>query len=399
MSPQDKARQNSGSWLSVPPIPTIMVIVALLPFSDPSNRLYMGATFWLFVALIYLSISSGYAICLMRKITLGLFPLQLLAQGIALLVLPLGMGAPYGLSWIGLAMSFAGTISLLQKVASALSPRNKDNTPAVEEKRDISKRIPLPSLDTDLDGNILSINDDMARLLDVSEEFLLGQSAKNIFPEDMDRVDIGGKGWQVLRKNLDESKLICLVEEIESPKSSKDTKNNDMIHDPTGLYSHTYADIMAPSEIKRSVRYRRWLSIVMIRLSFRYDGEESADKVWEEQILNEYGAFVKRHTRECDLGFFIGGGYFLILLPETPNAGAKIAASKLKKLPDDIRDKFEEKDSVSAVIFTSLYHCSGNEKVDYHTVMKKLEENLTEEEEFSPVGNTNTANQKAEGHP
>ena len=399
MSSQEKARQNSGSWLSIPPIPTMMIIVALLPFSDPSNRLYMGATFWLFVALIYLSISSGYAICLMRKVTLGLFPLQLLAQGIALLVLPLGMGAPYGLSWIGLAMSFAGTISLLQKVISALNPSNKERPPAVEKKKGISKGIPLPSLDIDLDGNILSINDDMARLLDVNEELLLGQSAENIFPGDMDRVDIGGKGWQVLRKNLDESQLICLVEEIESHESSKDTKDNDMIHEPTGLYSHTYADIMAPSEIKRSVRYRRWLSIVMIRLSFRYDGGESADKIWEEQILNEYGTFLKRHTRECDLGFFIGDGYFLILLPETPNAGAKVAASKLKKLPDDIRDEFEEKGSVSAVIFTSLYHCSGNEKVDYHTVMKKLEENLTEEEEFSPVGNTNTANQKTESHP
>ncbi|WP_236102196.1 hypothetical protein [Dethiosulfovibrio faecalis] len=377
----------------------MMIILALLPFSDPSGRLYMGATFWLFVALIYLSISSGYAICLMRKIIVGLFPLQVLAQGIALLVLPLGMGAPYGLSWIGLAMSFAGTIALLHKVTSALRPKDNENDPTVEKKKDLSKEIPLPSLDIDLDGNILSVNEDMTRLLDVNEELLLGQSAESIFPEGMDRVEVGGKGWRILRKTLDESQLVCLVEEIEAPEASKKPNGNDMTHGPTGLFSNTYADIMAPSEIKRSIRYRRWLSIVMIRLSFRYDGGETADKTWEEQILNEYGTFVKRHIRECDLGFFIGGGYFLILLPETPNAGAKVAASKLKKLPDDIRDEIEKKGSISAVIFTSLYHCSGNEKVDYHTVMKKLEENLTEEEEFSPVGNVNTANQKTEGPP
>ncbi|MDD4837269.1 MAG: hypothetical protein PHU72_09245, partial [Dethiosulfovibrio sp.] len=77
----DKEDRGGAVWLTVPPIPTLAIALALLPFSDSSRSLTMGAAFWLFVTMIYMIISVAYVICLGRDIRGGLSPLQILGQG------------------------------------------------------------------------------------------------------------------------------------------------------------------------------------------------------------------------------------------------------------------------------------------------------------------------------
>lgn len=379
----DKEDRGGAVWLTVPPIPTLAIALALLPFSDSSRSLTMGAAFWLFVTMIYMIISVAYVICLGRDIRGGLSPLQILGQGVAMLVLPLGLGAPYALSWIGLALSFAGTVTLINKVMTAMDePRDIREKEDVKEIGSFLEEVPLPTLDVDKDGIILGANSDMLTLLDVDENVLLGQKADIIFPHGVDRIDAKGMGWQILRKpGEDGAELICLIEEVAPPPAREIEEKGEMIHASTGLFSSSYASIMIPAEFKRSIRYRRWLSIIKIRLKTLFNGQE-VDSETKQNILNHYGIFIKRHTRECDLGFFMDNGDFLILLPETPNAGAKTTLDKLKKIPEDIVKNVPLGTEIS--VWGGIFHCSGHEKIDYSDAIATLEGNMKELDHIEP---------------
>ncbi|SMG28962.1 PAS domain-containing protein [Dethiosulfovibrio salsuginis] len=383
-TPNEKDERGTASWLTVPPIPTLVIAIALLPFSSESKSISMGATFWLFVTMIYMSISVSYVICLGRNAKDGLAPLQILGQGVALLVLPLGLGAPYGLSWIGLALSFAGTVILVNKVMTIMdAPQKAEETETPEQQGSFLEGVPLPTLDVDGDGLILGANTDMLDLLEVEEDVLLGQKAEMIFPQDIDRIDVRGKGWQVLRKPGEGgSELICLIEEVSPPPPREAEEKGEMIHPETGLFSAPYAKIMIPAELKRSIRYRRWLSMIAIRIKLVTNGQET-DVQTKEKILNSYGFFIKKNIRECDLGFFMENGNYMILLPETPNAGAKTALDKLKKVPEDILKEVGPETDLS--LWGGIFHCSGHEKIDYNGAMAALEENVKELEHFEPL--------------
>ncbi|PIE54517.1 MAG: hypothetical protein CSA35_06130 [Dethiosulfovibrio peptidovorans] len=389
MSGQSKP-QKRGSWFQAPPIITLCIALGLFPTMDLRARVHIGASFWLFIILVYLVLSTSYVLCLNSGPHEALLPLQLLTQGVVLLALPFGFGAPRGLSWIGLGLTSIGSILLIQRFLSVL--KSVQETPRKEASQTHHLReVPLPLANIASDGSISEVNQDLVDLLNIEESLLLGEPASLLFPEGMDRADIQGKGWCILRRpTSDGSQLICLIEEPPSLDKTSSPADN-MFHKGSELYSRLSANAMIPAEIKRSLRYRRWLSILLIRISLRYDPSVVPDTDWESSIYDLYGASVKRQIRECDMGFFMGGGSYIVLLPETPLSGGKAAVAKLKKLPDEVREELEKRPQTSVTVASSVYDCTGTEDTDYATLMKTLEDSLLEDEAFIPVEASITA--------
>lgn len=387
----DNGRVNSYFWISMPPIPTLLIALLLLPFSDPSERLEMGGAFWLFVTMVYLSLSAGYVICLGRGAREDLGILQALSQGVALLILPLGIGAPRGLSWVGFALSFCGTVLLVNRANKLLKNyRKKAFDGEKEDVTRIPEEVPIPTLTYGEDGAVLRANREMLDLLDMEEELILGQKAETFFPPEEDRITIKDREWRIMRNPGENgSELIYLIEEIpqsENPEEPEagDYDPQDMIHGPTGLFSAQYAERIAPAELKRAVRYKRWLSFILLKVSVvSMDQDKSEVAKISEDLYNRYGDFIMKHTRECDLGFYLGNGLYLVLLPETPGQGAKVALEKLKKIPDDIKGVLTG--DASASLAVSLYNCSGQEKVDFNSIFSELMSSLSVEVQFEPL--------------
>lgn len=75
-------------------------------------------------------------------------------------------------------------------------------------------------------------------------------------------------------------------------------------------------------------------------------------------------------------------GDFLILLPETPNAGAKTTLDKLKKIPEDIVKNVPLGTEIS--VWGGIFHCSGHEKIDYSDAIATLEGNMKELDHIEP---------------
>lgn len=377
------------SWISMPPIPTLLMTLLLLPFSDPSEKLEMGGAFWLFVTMAYLSMSAAYVICLGRGARGYLGSLQSLSQGIALIVLPLGIGAPQGLSWVGLALSVSGAVLLVNKAHNSLRDFQKEVLDSEEDENSYSpfQDLPIPTLTSWEDGTVLRANKEMLELLGMDEELVLGQKVESFFPAGAERVEMKDQGWRI-RRTAGEggSETLYLLEEIPQDIEEIDDPR-DIIHKATGLFSAAYADRIAPAELKRAVRYKRWLSLLLLKLSVvSMEQEKSEIKEISEDLYNRYGGFIMKHTRDCDLGFFMGNGLYLVLLPETPGQGAKVALEKLKKIPDDVKSALTG--DASATLSASLHNCSGQEKVDYDKILADLIANLSPEVQFEhPAAN------------
>lgn len=378
-----KQRSSDPLWLLIPPIPTFIISLYLAFFSRSYRRIDLDVALWIFIALLYLAISIVYVICISRNFKKNLIPLQMLAQGLALLVLPMAMGAPYGISWIGIAFMTIGIISitnLLLKWIRGRSPKS-DNTnvihPEEENTSDILvKNLPFPALVSDNEGNILNLNKEMCELLKIDKNELFSQDLNRIFPSDMQEIKTDDKKWIIRRKEYSKNlNLLYLTETTEeNPDPLKDTGIIDV---ETGLLSRNISDIVITAELKRSFRYRRWLSVIFLRIVSKSNPETVNE--CPEAIGIEYGKFLKSQLRECDMAFRINTGTYLLLLPETPGVGAKNTLKKLKKLPEELQNIML---SVipDGIIVGSIIYCSGNHRLGKEEIMKELGENLGREE-------------------
>lgn len=378
-----KQSSSDPLWLLIPPVPTFIIALYLTFFSRSSQRIDLDTTLWIFIALLYLIISIVYVIFLNLRMKKPVIPLQMLAQGLALIILPLVMGAPCGISWIGIALMTAGIISIINLVIKWINNRpsksiKTDVTHIDEEKTPdmLIKSLPFPALAFDDQGDVLNYNKEMINLLGIEEKEFSSQDLNLIFPSDMKEIEINGKKWLISRKKYSKnSNLLYLTENTEENSDLfKDTGITDM---ETGLLSKNISDIVITAELKRSFRYRRWLSIIFLRIVSKNNPDATSD--CPELIGTEYGKFLKSQVRECDMAFRIDRGSYLLLLPETPGVGAKNTVKKLEKLPEELQTTMLNI-MPDVTILSSVIYCSGNHRLGQEEVMKELKENLGREE-------------------
>lgn len=105
-------------------------------------------------------------------------------------------------------------------------------------------------------------------------------------------------------------------------------------HDPlTGLYNRLHLNSNLPVEIKRSIRYMRYLSVVMLDIDHF--------KMLNDRMGHQCGDAVLRHCssiitgnirKEVDWAARYGGEEFVLILPETDQTGCLVVAERLRSL-------------------------------------------------------------------
>jgi diguanylate cyclase (GGDEF)-like protein len=102
----------------------------------------------------------------------------------------------------------------------------------------------------------------------------------------------------------------------------------------TGIWNQKFAEALLGQEANRAVRYRRPLSVLVIEL----DHAEHINKELGQQMLNalltELTEALSHAIRDTDtLGFLeaVRSPHFAIILPETDQEGATLAADKIRR--------------------------------------------------------------------
>lgn len=139
-----------------------------------------------------------------------------------------------------------------------------------------------------------------------------------------------------------ELKNLLIKNKIDNPKQ---------VSDPvTGLYNNEFFSQQANKELVRSIRYQNELSLIILY----FENAEHLKEVLGFQLFNylvvKISNFILNNTRSIDLTTFHARDGFLMLLPQTSKAGAKLKVQNLKYLLKD--NKFLDEEILETMEFS-----------------------------------------------
>lgn len=99
----------------------------------------------------------------------------------------------------------------------------------------------------------------------------------------------------------------------------------------TGLYNSRHLHELLDYEVERARRYGADLSLVFIDLDHFKRVNDNYGHLVGSRMLTEIGQLIRKHIRKVDMAARYGGDEFVIILPNTPKAGAYSMACKLRE--------------------------------------------------------------------
>ncbi len=105
----------------------------------------------------------------------------------------------------------------------------------------------------------------------------------------------------------------------------------------TGLMNRREINLRAPELINQAKRYRSTISLLMVDIDHFKKINDSFGHVQGDQLLQELGLRLQKFGRQTDLIARFGGEEFIMLLPDTNEAGTKLFASRLHELMSEIK--------------------------------------------------------------
>jgi two-component system, cell cycle response regulator len=103
----------------------------------------------------------------------------------------------------------------------------------------------------------------------------------------------------------------------------------------TGLYNRMHFNKLAEIEISRALRYTRPLSVIMFDIDFFKRVNDTFGHASGDMVLKMVAKTTKEMIRATDIPARYGGEEFIVLLPETPIAGAAPVAERLRRRIED----------------------------------------------------------------
>lgn len=338
-----------------------------------------GAPFWALLMTVYFILCAAYASAIRRKSFHLLYPLQLLSQGMIATLVSLESGTLPIISWLGVLSAVSGAFILLNhflrdkphsREVALLPADTSDNTHPGPQVANI----PLPALITDSQGTILEGNEAFASL--VPDGAPAGKPVTDFFIPGEDSAGLGGREYAVFQAPLDGLNFFALVELPKQRKKGASASGAIALFDPaTGLYSPEYASIRIPEELSRASRYRRWLCGVLLAVDYTYIPGPNYQEDKENAFMKAFSAFVRVSIRVSDMAFYLGDRKILILLPETPQQGAKDVSLKLMDLPESL-EELKKSFPFSVDIKYGFVYYSGNYPMNKDQFLEKLHSNL-----------------------
>jgi diguanylate cyclase (GGDEF)-like protein len=112
----------------------------------------------------------------------------------------------------------------------------------------------------------------------------------------------------------------------------------------TQTHNRRYFNEALEREYNRSLRYRRALSLILFDIDHFKKVNDTYGHVAGDSVLRQLALVVKPRLRQQDCFARVGGEEFAVLLPEVENAGARIAADKVRAIVESARFLVDNKE-------------------------------------------------------
>jgi hypothetical protein len=141
----------------------------------------------------------------------------------------------------------------------------------------------------------------------------------------------------------------------------------------TGLYTDEYRKTRGPEEVSRAQRYKRPLSGLLVALTFEPGADVTLTNEQAVMLDNAFKTRIQSALRTTDCGFLMHDGRVQILLPETPQTGAKTLLGRIITLPQDLFDE-AVRTAVNPRVRGALYFYNGASRMEYGIFSAAMEE-------------------------
>ena len=368
-------------WFTIPPLVSLPIALALAAFGSDAHRIHAGAPLWLLMIVLYTALTMMYAFSIKNGLSSHLLPLQMASQGIIICIISLEAGAPPITPWAGVAIAVSGFALIVHLFFG--QRRERKSGGAHDEARiapaagalDTLDSSPFPQAAADDGGVIFMANDPFKEIVGVEEPE--GKIVTDFFTPGEDEVTIKGNRQSVFQKANGELFYFLLVDPPKStaPPAPPQRPDPDLMDADTGLYSKKYSTRRVPEELGRAGRYRRWLCGILLKVTFTSLPGLGRRQDLEEAFFTAYAQYVKAEIRDSDMGFYLGDREILLLLPETPQQGAKETSLRLVDLPEELLELKGDLPFSVDIQYGFMYY-SGNYPLTYEQFMQKLYSSL-----------------------
>ena len=99
----------------------------------------------------------------------------------------------------------------------------------------------------------------------------------------------------------------------------------------TGLFNHRHLLQQLSSELSRTQRYGRALTVAMLDIDHFKLYNDTHGHLMGNEVLRNLGDIIRRNIRETDIPARYGGEEFSIIMPETSRTKGKLIAERLRK--------------------------------------------------------------------
>jgi two-component system, cell cycle response regulator len=99
----------------------------------------------------------------------------------------------------------------------------------------------------------------------------------------------------------------------------------------TKTFNKSYFNMYLAQEVNRAQRYKHHLSLIISDIDHFKKINDTYGHLVGDTVLQAVAQLIMQQCRRCDLVARFGGEEFVILLPETPLEGGKIAAEKIRQ--------------------------------------------------------------------
>ncbi len=377
-----------SAWVTLPPVLSIPIAAALLLLGGQTAPVGIGAPFWALLIIIYFLITGVYVLAIRREFIRLLTPLQLLSQGMIVAGVSLEAGTLRIVPWTGVIIAVSGALILMNQFLD-FSQRNSgeedDQSPLYESRNSHESAldsIPVPALTVNSTGAIIEANRAFSAIAPGSD--VPGAVITDFLIPGEETADLSNKQYAVFQAPQGELFFFALVE-LPSRKSGANLSSGNrgglrLLDEITGLYSPEYAAIRIPEELGRAFRYRRWLSSVMLAVEFVYSPGRNYEQELEKKFMKSFSGFVRSVIRASDIAFILDERKILLLLPETPQQGAKEVSIKLKELPEPLEELIDSLPFTVGIKHGFIYY-SGNHVLTQEQLLEKVQSELDKKKE------------------
>ncbi len=129
---------------------------------------------------------------------------------------------------------------------------------------------------------------------------------------------------------------------VESARLFEEISRLAITDEMTGLYNIRHLKRVLGEEVKRSLRYERPLSFIMLDIDFFKNYNDRHGHLRGDEVLRQLAGLLRQNTRDVDSVFRYGGEEFSVIIPEVGKQEAAAMAERIRRVVQDHVFPFEE---------------------------------------------------------